>query len=54
MANKDVFEKCKAAKLASKEMATLDSNRKNAALEQIAKMLQERQEAILEVNRKDL
>jgi glutamate-5-semialdehyde dehydrogenase len=49
-----VSETCRAAKLASRELATLGARVKNAALERIADALIERSQEILEANRRDL
>jgi len=49
-----VSDICRAAKLASRELATLGANVKNAALERIADGLLERTPEILEANRRDL
>jgi glutamate-5-semialdehyde dehydrogenase len=49
-----VAEVCAQAKLASRELATLDSATKNAALEAMAEALEQRSHEILEANGRDM
>lgn len=49
-----VGDSCAAAKLASRALATAPTEQRNAALEATARLLEERQEAILEANAGDL
>ena len=54
IATDSVSEVCTAAKRAARQLATLDSTTKNAALEAIARSLEERTTEILEANALDL
>ena len=49
-----VAEICAQAKRASRELATLDSATKNAALEAMAEALEQRSHEILEANARDM
>jgi glutamate-5-semialdehyde dehydrogenase len=54
IATRSVTEVCESAKRASRELARASTETKNAALERIAELLEERVDEVLEANRADL